>query len=533
MKPFILYARKSSEAEDRQVLSIDSQIKEVQELAKRQKITIVDILTESKSAKAPGRPIFGDLVQRINNGEAQGIICWKLDRLARNAVDGGSIIWLVKDRGIEIVTPSQTYSHISENSFMMYIEFGIAQKFIDDLGKNSKRGMKTKAEMGWYPAPAPIGYLNTPDRRKGFKTIEKDPSTYPLIRKCFDMVLGGKQAIEAWDIASKEWKLTGKTGSIISRSAFYYMLTNPFYCGDYEWPRLSGKWYKGKHEPLITTDEFDVIQRMLGRHGKPVAKTHAFDLTGLLRCGECGSAITATKKVKYYKRKNRLATYTYYHCTKKRRDMTCSQHPITEDDLNTQIESLLLRIKLKPEFVEWAKKWIKVIHENESSVQETVLQKQQDTLLRVENRLNKLLDLRLDDKLDEGMYEQKKTELESERSKIKLGLTNTDEHLTSWRKKIETALDFALAAYSKFNTGTRDDKHEVLCRIGSNLLINNKFIKIELKKYYEIFSEQDIWEEKYKDWLEPEEYRNLTSQRPDLLPPNPIWLPGVDSNHEP
>ena len=91
---YFLYARKSSEGEDRQVASVSSQIEELKDLAERQGLDILDILTEEKSAKAPGRPVFNRMMEDIQNGKAQGIICWKLDRLARNPVDGGQIGWL-------------------------------------------------------------------------------------------------------------------------------------------------------------------------------------------------------------------------------------------------------------------------------------------------------------------------------------------------------------------------------------------------------------------------------------------------------
>lgn len=533
MKTYFLYARKSSESEDRQVLSIDSQIKELQDLAKRHKIKIVDILTESKSAKAPGRPIFGELVQRINNGEAQGVICWKLDRLARNAVDGGSIIWLVKDLGIEIVTPSQTYSHISENSFMMYIEFGMAQKFIDDLGKNAKRGMKTKAEMGWYPAPAPIGYRNTPDRKKGFKVIEKDVS-FPLVRELFDEVLSGSQPIKVWSQKVNKGHLLGKNGRQLSRSGFYFLLTNPFYFGEFEWPKGSGNWFDGKHEPMITRDEFDMVQKMLGRHGKPIARSHVHDLTGLMRCAECGCAITATKKVKYYKRTDRFAEYTYYHCSRKHKTLKCKQPPISESDLIGISSELLVRLRLKQEFIDWARKWLKALHEKESTISEAGLESQHIAVEKIENKLNRLLDMRLDDKLTEEAYEEKKRELESEKQRLSSKLREIHQAGGDWRRKIEDSMDFAYAACHRFNTGTREDKHEVLLRIGSNLLLENKKIRLDLKKFFKICSEQDVWEvNKYKEWLEPQEYADIMGKNPSLRPIIPAWLPDVDSNHGP
>jgi DNA invertase Pin-like site-specific DNA recombinase len=108
MPGYFIYCRKSSEAEDRQVLSIESQTRELEQIAAKLNLPVTEILTESKSAKDPGRPVFTSMMRRLNRGEAAGIICWKLDRLARNPVDGGSIIWAIKQHGIKVMTPAQS-----------------------------------------------------------------------------------------------------------------------------------------------------------------------------------------------------------------------------------------------------------------------------------------------------------------------------------------------------------------------------------------------------------------------------------------
>jgi len=146
MSVYFIYCRKSSEAEDRQVLSIESQVRELKQVAARLNFPVTEVLSESKSAKEPGRPIFQQMMQRLYKGEAAGIICWKLDRLARNPVDGGSIIWAIKQHGIKVITPAQSYAREDDNVILMYIEFGMAQKYVDDLSKNVKRGLKTKIE---------------------------------------------------------------------------------------------------------------------------------------------------------------------------------------------------------------------------------------------------------------------------------------------------------------------------------------------------------------------------------------------------
>ena len=99
MKNLLLYARKSTDVEDKQALSIDAQLVELRQFAEREQIHIVSELIEKESAKAPGRPIFNALLGRIEAGEAEGILAWHPDRLARNSVDGGRVIYLL-DEGI-------------------------------------------------------------------------------------------------------------------------------------------------------------------------------------------------------------------------------------------------------------------------------------------------------------------------------------------------------------------------------------------------------------------------------------------------
>jgi len=90
--------------------SIEDQIREMTEVAKRLNLNIVETITESKSAKAPGRQGFGQLVEKLHKGEADGILCWKLNRLARNPVDGGSISWMLQQGTVRhIQTYGSTY----------------------------------------------------------------------------------------------------------------------------------------------------------------------------------------------------------------------------------------------------------------------------------------------------------------------------------------------------------------------------------------------------------------------------------------
>src|SRR3989344_8761729 len=122
MRKFFLYARKSTDVEDKQVLSIDAQLCELRALARKNELEIIEEFVEKKSAKIPGRVIFNDMMSRIGSGEAQGIICWTIDRLARNPVDGGQIQWLLQQGVIKHIQTHDRSHFPNDNVLMMSVE---------------------------------------------------------------------------------------------------------------------------------------------------------------------------------------------------------------------------------------------------------------------------------------------------------------------------------------------------------------------------------------------------------------------------
>jgi DNA invertase Pin-like site-specific DNA recombinase len=422
---YFIYCRKSSEAEDRQILSIESQAREIKELAAKLNLTVVEVLEEAKSAKEPGRPVFNHMMQRLKRGEAQGIICWKLDRLARNPVDGGAIIWAVKRDGIKVVTPAQTFSREDDNIILMYIEFGMAQKYVDDLSRNVKNGLKTKIEKGWYPGVAPAGYLNNTSKERGEKDLRKDPDRFPLIRRMWELMLTGihnpTQILElantTWGYRTRQTKKTG--GTTLSLSGLYHIFHNPFYYGWFEAPKGGGQWFKGRHDPMITKAEYDQVQARLGRNGNPRPSIPlVFPFTGIIRCGECNSMVTAEEKHQVicgaccfkfaYRRRDccpRCETpiasmsqptflhYTYYHCTQ-RGDRLCRQKSITAPELERQIDSHLGRIQISERFREWAIKYLHELHSHESASRNDIVRSQHTAYEECLSRLDHLVKLK-------------------------------------------------------------------------------------------------------------------------------------------
>ena len=551
MPGYFIYCRKSSEAEDRQVLSIESQTRELEQLAEKLNLPIVEILNESMSAKAPGRPVFNEMMQRLYRGEAAGIICWKLDRLARNSVDGGAIIWAIKQHGIKVMTPAQSYAREDDNIILMYIEFGMAQKYVYDLSKNVKRGLKTKIENGWYSGVAPAGYLNHTDKLTGQNTLVKDPERFPLIRQMWDLMLTGHYSpTQILDIANTKWGFRTRPtrrmgGKPLARSGIYKTFTKPFYFGRFEYPAGSGNWYQGKHEPMITEAEYDRVQTLLGRKGNPRPQRHFdFPFTGLIRCGECGLTVTADEKHQVmcgnckfkFAYRNRDACprcetpiekmvnplflhYTYYHCSKSRRPV-CQQKCVTGVEMEIQINGRLAWITISKKFKDWAVKHLHELHEKEKSLQNDIIKTQRKAHQECLNEIDSLLNLKTSSGnrngalLSDDEYAQRRGELLKEKAALEELINNSDQRLEQQLKLSEETFEIACNAQKRFTEGDPGIKKEILAAVQSNLTLKDKKLLFVAKKPFLIL-ENTLYPEKLPiSPIEPE--KNVVTQRQNV-----------------
>lgn len=520
---YILYARKSSESEDRQVASIESQIDVLKEAAKNDGLEIVAILSESQSAKGPGRPVFNKMLNEIYKGEAHGIICWKLDRLARNPVDGGQINWMLQQGIIKHIKTYERSYYPTDNVLMMSVEFGMANQFIRDLSQNTKRGLKTKAERGWYPAFSTLGYIHNPLKRKGEKEIIKDPERFNLVRKMFDLMLTGNYTPQRiLNIATEEWNLRNKSGMKVARSTVYRIFTDPFYYGMFEFPKGSGNWYQGKHEPMISAEEYDRIQLLLGRNGKLRPKTHTFIYRGLIFCGECGAMVTAEEKIKRQKNGN-THYYIYYHCTK-RKNPHCSQKTIEEKELEKQILEVLKNIEVPSEFYDWAIGLLKIESLREVEDRNKIIANLQKSYNACINKIDALIDMRANGEISEEEFTRKKSGLVKEKFRLQELLNDADIRVNKWIEKAEEVFYFAKTARLRFENGSSDEKRGILSTLGSNLLLKDRKLSISIEKPL-LFVESAAKEARaIQERLEPQEIlqnkrtlAEIYSQSPKLL----------------
>lgn len=479
------YSRKSTESEDRQVLSLDSQADKAKEIAKALGVKISEeyVFSESKSAKTTNnRPKFTKMLQCIEQGEIEGIIVWHADRLSRNAMDAALLIDLMdQNKLVEIVTPSQTFRNTPIDKFMLSLSCGQAKMENDKKGIDVKRGLEKSARLGIIPNRSTIGYCNDKNNPRGNKSILSDSERLPLVRKMWDMMLTGTYTVpEILRVVTDEWGFRMPNGKKMGRTTAYYMFSNPVYYGMFEHPRGSGNWYTGTHESIISREEYDKVQAILGRIGRPRPKTHVFDFVGMIRCGECGAAITAELKFKKQKNGN-VHRYVYYHCTK-RTKANCSQGCIEEKELKRQIIAEIDSLEIPPEFHSYAMKWFRQENEKEADSRNTIVRTQQKAYKACLAKIDGLTDMRAAGEIGAEEYAEKKIKLLTEKKRLDTTYENTTERVDQWAKTADEMFTFIEEAKWKLEKGDLHIRRAILSALGSNLIIKDKILNIDTEK---------------------------------------------------
>ncbi len=249
---YFIYCRKSSEARDRQALSIEAQRRELTEYAQRNNLKIVQVFEESQSAYKLGRPIFDKMMSLCGEGIANGILTWKPDRLARNALDGGRVIHALDNKVLlEILTPYEVFRQ-EDNRVMLYLVFGMSNDFSRQISANVKRGNRQKYERGEFLGRAPVGYLNA--EVGDSRNIVLDPVKSQLVKRAFDEYSTGKYSVLQLLTQVHDWGLTSVTGRKFLKSEIYRLLRCPVYYGVYQ---HGGEMHQGSYEPLISKGLYD------------------------------------------------------------------------------------------------------------------------------------------------------------------------------------------------------------------------------------------------------------------------------------
>jgi len=454
---YFLYARKSTDSEERQIKSIDDQLAELKEFALIQKIEIAASFTEAKTAKKPGRIVFNQMIERMEKGEAQGILAWHPDRLARNSIDGGKIIYLL-DTGkiLDLKFPTFWFDSTPQGKFMLNIAFGQSKYYVDNLSENIRRGIRQKLKNGLWPSFAPIGYANN----RKTKGIDRNPAQAPIIRKAFEMYSTGEFTLKNIAGFFAKSNLKSYQDKTLSESRVQFMLQNPIYYGLI---RFNNELYQGVHEPIISKKLFDLVQEVMSNRGKKQRqRKHEFIFSGLMRCGGCGCLITAeTQK-----------GHNYYRCTKKKGN--CPEKYLREEELVNQIKTKIQKVSL---LKGWAKKMLNELAKetNQANIQsQPLIQNLHHQKREIDKKLDDLLNLRLDGLIDNEQYLTKKNLFINQQSAIDGEIADFE---SKGNNRLEPMKEMILSASQAKILIRKNNPYEFrsfLKNIGSNFVLKNK-----------------------------------------------------------
>ncbi len=462
----ILYARKSTDVEDKQVLSIEAQLTELRAYAKQENLEIIDELIEKQSAKIPGRPILGQLLKRIEAGEATGILAWHPDRLARNSIDGGQIIYLLDCGQLNTLKfPTFWFENTSQGKFMLSIAFGQSKYYVDSLSENTKRGLRQKVRRGEYPGVAPIGYMN--DVRN--KTIIVNEQCAPLIHQACQLYASGQSRLEDISLFLAEHGIKTSGGKPLSRDRVKRILTNPFYYGHFKY---GSEVYEGKHTPIITKRLFDEVEAVLSQRGRPrkQLRIQPKAYCGLLACSECHMGITAEVQ----------KGHVYYRCTRKHKIITCHQVFIREEELDKQISELLRGYALSDDWAQDLQTMLNNDEKNEQSSSGVFVASNKAKIQSLQSKLQRLLDGYLDQDIDRETYLSKKAELLGQKKSLEEKTAKRTRDGLAW---VEPMRKWIIQANSirKTTRSTDLQAKKTLAKeiFGSNLILQNKKTQLQ------------------------------------------------------
>ena len=473
---FFIYARKSTDDADRQIRSIEDQLAEVRELAAKHSLHVVDVLLEKQSAKKPGRPVFNEMLDRIEKGEAAGVLAWHPDRLARNMLDGGRIIHLV-DTGVikEMKFPTVDFQPTSQGKLTLALLFGMSKYYVDALSENIRRGQRQKLKNGIWPQLAPVGYLN--DRKA--RIIVPDPERAPLVRKTFELYATGTYTFDRLTETLTELGLTNPTmkrlkGQPLSRVQYHRLLQNPIYYGTICY---RGEHYEGKHEPIITKKLFDECQEVLARKSQPKTLDHfkPYAYRGFFRCGECGCFITTeTQK-----------GHNYLRCTK-RVKKDCSQPYVREEKITEEIAKTLEAASIPDEWADWMIGELEQDRETTAQVEKDAEDNLKRKIQETEAKLDRLMVGYLDKLFSPEEYKKEKNRILAEKQELTERLA---QHQANRRSRFEPEISFIQSlkqAKIVASSGNAAEQRDFMKKVGSNLTLREKSLRFVPRQAWQL-----------------------------------------------
>ena len=487
----LLYVRVSSKEQEKEGYSLDAQEKLGEEYALRKNLKIVKRWKVSESAWKEDRTSFSEMLEYAKkHGNVKHIIFDVTDRMTRNDMDKIKIYTLIKfyDKKIHFSRSNKTIDKDSgsEDEFMLDIEVAVAKKMSNDISRKTRMGLLEKAEQGFYPSVAPLGYKNNPTTH----LIDVDEEKAHYIERLFTLIASGSYSLDTTvDILYREG-LRGTKGNRVGKSSLHHFLNNPIYYGIFRW---KGNIYQGNHTPLITKNTFDKVQCVLtGKsHSHTLRKNFAFN--NLITCGICNCTVLGERK------KNK---YNYYHCT-----FSKGRHSgigyIREESLADMLGEPIKQITLKKDLVDWLKESLKEDSKNTLKTQENRLNSLKKHYSRVDTRLSRLYDSKFDEEISEDIFKTKENEYKTQLIETKSQIDNATAMNPNFYEDGCKTLELSNRLYSIYTKANYEEKAKILKFVASNYTLNDVTLYPTYRKPFNFIAEGL----KCSNWL-PDENSN-------------------------
>ena len=470
-KTAVSYARVSSDAQERDGFSIPAQRKAIRQYAKDKGIKIARAFEASESARKPGRKVFGEMVDYIqNNSNARVILVERTDRLTRNFPDDAVIEKLVNDLDVrvlsvtegEIMKPNSSSSDKLINRFQVLVAESDSNKISD----NARKGMKEKASQGIWSTYTPVGYKNFTNPT-GKKIIVVDKDHAPLIRRIYECYASGNYTIRSLAKKMRAEGFVVRNGRPVSKSIVDKILKDPIYMGWYFWKGEEDP-VKGVHEPIVSEEIWNLAQDVLA--GKKVSRCHHikhnYALNGLLTCADCGSLLRGTIS---------KGRYIHYYCLNSKD--SCGEvekrRYIREEKIEKLITDIVSRLHFDNEDFELMKESWRL--GNSESIQEIKqdLQRLHKQRNHLQQRIDDAIEYMMDGQLNKEDYDRKSSQWRKDLKACEKAIKQKQEEQKACQDEFEKVSILARKACSLFSKQDAFGKRKLL-----DLLLARCFIRV-------------------------------------------------------
>jgi site-specific DNA recombinase len=460
----VIYARVSSKEQEKEGFSIPAQLKLLRGYAAERKYTVVEEFMDVETAKRTGRHGFTTMVEFFKKqgnitaleNHRSILLVEKTDRLYRNLKDWVTLDDL--DLEIHFVKENVVLARDSRSSekFMHGIKVLMAKNYIDNLSEEASKGMLEKAEQGFWPSSAPLGYRNIVGQN-GRKTIEPDPDVAPMVARLFEWYATGHYALEGITaMAQTAGLVSRRSKSPLPRGTIHKILRNRIYMGDFEW---KGRIHQGVHVPLITWELWESVQKVLDhRFAKRHRKVeHDFAFSRLIACGHCGCSLVGEIK---------KGRYIYYHCTGFKGK--CPEPYVREEVLEVRFTDLLKGLAFDEEVMGWMTEALRQSHEDERRDHAEAMTRLQAEYARLQNRIEAMYMDKLDGRVETLFFDRKAAEWRAEQDRLMRAIESHQAADQTYLEEGIRLLELGRRAHELFQKQEPREKRRLLDFVLSN-----------------------------------------------------------------